>query len=139
MSSFDIKNPKDVLARTLWGEARNQTDGGIKAVACVILNRAKDPGWWGKDILSVCLKPYQFSCWNANDPNLPKMKAVTAEDKGFAKCLQIAHLAVGGALIDITYGATHYYARHMKKPPKWAIGEKPTATIGDHIFYKIGR
>lgn len=135
---MDINDPKDILARTLYGEARNQGDEGIKAVACVIINRANDPGWWGKDIISVCLKPFQFSCWNANDPNLPKIKVVTDADKNFAECLQIAHLAVGDALVDITDGATHYYERHLPEP-KWANGKTPTITIGDHIFFKIGK
>jgi spore germination cell wall hydrolase CwlJ-like protein len=57
-----------VLARTLWAEARSQGGEGMHAVANVILNRAAQPDWWGKDIRSVCLAPYQFSCWNENDP-----------------------------------------------------------------------
>lgn len=138
MYGINTHDAKDVLARTLWGEARNQSDGGMKAVACVVLNRVKDPGWWGHDIPSVCLKPSQFSCWNKDDPNLPKLEAVTAADPVFTKCLQIAHLAVGGALIDITGGSTHYYERHLK-PPKWAIGLSPNVTRGDHLFFKIGR
>lgn len=37
--------------------------GGELAVASVIANRAAKPGWWGRDIRSVCLAPAQFSCW----------------------------------------------------------------------------
>ena len=62
----------EVLARTLYGEARGEGLPGIEAVACVILNRvafAKARGryWWGNTVSQVCLKPGQFSCWNAGD------------------------------------------------------------------------
>lgn len=45
----------DVLARTLWGEARGEGSTGMEAVASVILNRvevAKRRGhyWWGNKI-----------------------------------------------------------------------------------------
>ena len=53
----------DTLARTLWGEARNQGQCGMAAVAHVVLNRAAHPRWWGHDIISVCRAPEQFSCW----------------------------------------------------------------------------
>ncbi len=68
----------DVLARTLWGEARSEGHVGMEAVASVVLNRvkvARDHGgkyWWGANIVQVCQKPYQFSCWNRSDPNFQK-------------------------------------------------------------------
>jgi len=64
----------DILAKTLWGEARGEGREGLIAVAWVIKNRADNPGWWGKSIELVCLKPYQFSCWNADDPNAPYLR-----------------------------------------------------------------
>ena len=64
----------DVLARTIWGEARGEGKEGMEAVASVILNRTEiakrlDGYWWGNTIIQVCQKPYQFSCWNKLDPN----------------------------------------------------------------------
>jgi len=85
----------DSLARTLWGEARGEGVEGMKAVACVILNRVKiaeEKGkcWWGNNIIQVCQKPYQFSCWNRSDPNFKKLQAVDASDLNFATALRIA-------------------------------------------------
>ena len=63
---------RDILARTLWGEARGESLAGQIAVAWTIRNRVKDgkdKSWWGEGYASVCQKPYQFSCWNRNDPN----------------------------------------------------------------------
>lgn len=64
----------DTLTKTIWGEARGEGREGMIAVAWVILNRASIGGWWGNSIETVCLKPWQFSCWNANDPNAPYMR-----------------------------------------------------------------
>lgn len=128
----------DVLARTIWGEARGQPKGGMEAVASVVLNRvaiARERGgfWWGSTIIGVCQKPFQFSCWNANDPNREKLLAVTERNIHFATALRIARRAVHGRLTDLTGGATHYHAHYVS--PKWAKGRVPSAVIGDHIFY----
>jgi hypothetical protein len=108
----------------------------MEAVACVIRNRADHPDWWGDDIRSVCLKPAQFSCWNANDPNLPKLQAVSASDPAFASALQIAHNAMSGSLADITEGADSYFALHAPMP-KWATSDRFVKTIGNHAFYRV--
>ena len=130
----------DVLARTIFGEARSEGAIGMEAVACVVLNRvaiAQEMGgyWWGNSIIQVCQKPYQFSCWNKGDPNLPRIQSVSADDLKFATALRIARRAVIGALRDITDGADHYHADYVS--PYWAEGQKPVTTIGRHIFYKL--
>ncbi|HRQ60493.1 MAG TPA: cell wall hydrolase [Alphaproteobacteria bacterium] len=131
----------DVLARTLWGEARGEGVRGMEAVACVIQNRVhvareKERYWWGNNIIQVCQKPYQFSCWNRSDPNFQKLQAVDGKDIHFASALRIARRAVLECLMDITNGATHYHADSIEKP-YWAKGVDPRATIGKHIFYRI--
>jgi len=130
----------DVLARTIWGEARGQPQEGLEAVASVVLNRVKraqERGgyWWGGDIISVCQKPYQFSCWNRSDPNYKKLTAVTEKNIHFATALRIARRAVVGTLADNTNGATHYHTKAIS--PYWAVDQVPTIIIGDHIFYNI--
>lgn len=131
----------DVLARTLWGEARGEGVRGMEAVACVIQNRvrvAEEKGryWWGNNIIQVCQKPYQFSCWNRSDPNFQKLQAVDAGDLDFATALRIARRAVAQCLMDVTNGATHYHAASIAKP-YWARGQEPRASLGRHIFYRI--
>lgn len=130
----------DTLARTLWGEARGEGTGGMEAVACVILNRvkvaqAKGGYWWGKDIISVCQKPYQFSCWNRSDPNYKQLIAITEADIHYATAVRIARRAVVGTLKDVSGGADHYHAKSIT--PDWAAGKRPTVIIGHHIFYKL--
>ena len=128
----------DILARTIWGEARGELVRGKEAVAAVVLNRvrrARKRGhyWWGNDIESVCRRPHQFSAWNPNDPNRDKLLAVTPDNRAFQSCLRIARRAVHGGLDDPTGGATHYHARSVSPP--WARGKAASAEIGRHLFY----
>lgn len=133
-SEGDMDASADVLARTIWGEARGQGLEGMRAVAAVIVNRARRGGWWGASIVEVCLKPGQFSCWNVGDPNRPKMLAATIDQSPmFAEALAIARTAVRGDLADPTGGATHYHTRYIA--PGWAASGQVSARIGTHIFY----
>lgn len=128
----------DVLARTIWGEARGEGRAGQEAVAAVILNRvrlAEERGgwWWGRSVAEVCRRPWQFSCWNENDPNRAKVEAVTPANQSFACCREVARRALAGELADPTGGATHYHAKSILPP--WARRRTPSAVIGRHLFY----
>ena len=133
----------DVLARTLYGEARNQGIRGMEAVVHVILNRLavskqKKIFWWGNTIEEICLKNKQFSCWNYSDPNRERMLFVTSDDPEFKIALEISEDACAGLLIfDPTNGATHYYnPSAVQFSPAWAVKEIPLKVIGDHNFYR---
>jgi N-acetylmuramoyl-L-alanine amidase len=132
----------DTLARTIWGEARGEGIAGMEAVASCVMNRVdldlghdNKPDWWGEGVAGVCRRPWQFSCWNANDPNRRKLDAVDETDPIFRKALEIAERAMGRRLIDRTGGATHYHTKSSK--PRWSEGRTPTAVIGWHMFYRL--
>lgn len=123
----------DTLARTVYGEARGESVLGMIAVAHVILNRVKAQSWFGKTIEGVCRKPWQFSCWNDNDPNLPKMKAVTLDDPVFQTCYYAALSAITWQHPDSTSGSCHYHTASVS--PDWSEGHEPVAIIGVHKFF----
>lgn len=129
----------DILARTIFGEARGEPVRGKEAVAAVIMNRvrrARAAGgtyWWGATVEDVCRRPWQFSCWNDADPNRAKIESVPTDNRVFQSCQRIARRALAGTLADPTDGATHYHAK-MVNPP-WARGRAPSAEIGQHLFY----
>ncbi len=128
----------ETLARTIYGEARGELVRGQEAVAAVIMNRvgrAEERGvyWWGNTVIEVCRRPWQFSCWNENDPNRAKVESVGLDNRAFAPCLRIARRAANKVLKDPTGGATHYHVKGVRPP--WAIGRKPSAEIGNHLFY----
>lgn len=133
------------VAATLWGEARSEPVQGIVAVANVIRNRAKKPGWWGEGYSGVCLAPKQFSCWTpaGGQRNYDRLLGVMQQfaagtpitDPGLRECIGIAHLAMGDYLRDNTKGSTHYHAAVMTPRPTWAKGHTPVIQCGNHVFY----
>ena len=128
----------DVLARTVYGEARGEGLDGQVAVAWVIVNRTTHgQRFGGPAIVGVCLRPYQFSCWNADDPNLDVIRSASVEQPAFMQCFGVACLVLAGALPDPTMGATHYFADSIKAP-KWVAGMEPRAKIGAHNFFLEG-
>ena len=135
MPATDTFSDQEILAKTIFGEARGEIDEGKKAIACVVLNRV-DSGvtWWGHDIRSICLAPYQFSCWNIGDPNRATIMAATEENPVYARCLEIAGDAIKGLLIDNTNGADSYEA--LGTDAYWARRKTPVAVIGHHAFFK---
>jgi N-acetylmuramoyl-L-alanine amidase len=124
------------LAQTIFGESRGQPLQGQIAIGWVVMNRAAKPGWWGgPDVTSVCRKPFQFSCWNSDDPNLPLMQTATPKDPNFLMALGVAALVLTRQLPDPTGGATNYFADYIPAPD-WAETMVPTVKIGPHQFFK---
>lgn len=136
MLDTDKFNDQGIVARTIWGEARGESYKGKQAVACVLMNRIKSGlTWWGHDLRSCSLKPYQFSCWLVGDPNRAKLMEITADDPIFRECLDIAELAVNGTLHDVVDGADSYYAKGTPTP-RWAQKLNPWIEIGHHLFFR---
>lgn len=139
----------EIMSRTIWGEARGETMRGRRAVACVIINRWKSGKWFNgtdanndgvESIAEVCQQPWQFSCWNKNDPNLPKLLAVALGDFVFGECVTIAKMVIEDSMTpryagrDPSRAATHYYVDGTAIP-KWHTDQKPCAIIGKHLFF----
>ena len=134
----------DILARTIYGEARGEGQEGMEAVACVVMNRYKDHKWYTgyvlqdqrkiADIAQTCLKRFQFSCWNKNDPNYWAVRTVDKSNPIFRQCLAIAERAVAGELADCTNGAVYYHTKQIK--PRWALYKYPCCEIKNHLFYR---
>lgn len=140
-------NDADILARTIFGEARGEGALGMKAVGGVIRNRvnvAQDfvdshirphPLFGDGSYIGACKAPYQFSCWNKNDPNLPQLLAVSDNDAIFLSCTKFAADIIDGSQEDVTNEATYYYDRRMPAPPRWAKDKLPCMVIGHHLFF----
>lgn len=132
---------EDVLymAATIYGEARGEAYKGKIAVGSVIRNRAEKGGWFGQGVKGVCLKNFQFSCWNHADPNhfmcneIAKNFSKRADDLVVQECLTAALLVLTGRVRDDTSGSTHYHTKAVK--PIWSKGLTPVTTIGNHLFF----
>lgn len=124
----------NIIARTLWAEARNEGTEGMKAVASVIYNRGKGtvPG-----MISAIKKPYQFSCWNGMDWSNFTIKEKSGGLWNTAK-------SIATQMANGTFSPTHtykYYYNPNKASPSWAYdknGElRPHEDIGNHRFVQI--
>jgi N-acetylmuramoyl-L-alanine amidase len=125
-----------VVAQTVWGESRSESQAGQVAVAWVIRNRQRyHPTWAGQTLAEICRADWQFSCWNAQDPNRAQMEALTLTSPGFAEILTLVAGVLSGQLTSPVGHATHYYAEYIA-PPDWAAGETPNAIIGVHRFFE---
>lgn len=124
---FDL----DIAARTVWGEARGEPQDGRLAVAHVLVNRWRVDD--GATLEAICHKPSQFSCWNKDDPNEPRVRAASWDDPNLRACLRAVLEALDPHSQDLTGGARHYCA--IGKTPDWIEGRQPTVTIGRHHFY----
>lgn len=126
----------DLATRTVYGEARGEPYTGKLAVAHVIANRVKHPRWWGRGVFGVCRKRFQFSCWNPNDPNRPKIEAVSPNDPAYIECARAVRQAFAGLDPDPTRNSDHYFVTRSPVP-SWAKGREPRVIIGAHSFYGL--
>lgn len=132
----------DVLARTIYGEARGEygKQSGIAsliAVGNVVVNRVREGGRYGKTIQEVCQKPWQFSCWNEGDPNRRLIIQDTIDDPVFSICCEVALKVSQQQWPDLTMGSNHYHASTMPTYPSWVKNITPKVSIGQHLFYQL--
>ena len=125
---------QNVVAQTILAEARGDGRAGMYAVAACIKVRAQKRKLSFKQ---VCLQPYQFSCWNAGDPNRSKMDLLlTLPQAEYAM-----HLARNMDKVNtkVIGNADHYVTVRLWKTGKvkWAHGKKPVAFWGSHAFFKL--
>jgi N-acetylmuramoyl-L-alanine amidase len=123
VADFPYGDDLAVLAGTNYGEARGCGRFGMENVSQTILNRKADG--WAPTIAAVCLAPYQFSCWNAKDPNRAQILAAPSTDPTWLLALDVARAALAGRNPNRIAGADSYFARSMVRAPYWAA---PPAT-----------
>lgn len=124
----------DVLIRTVYGEARGEPEEGHIAVVHVIRNRALRRGTCAA---AECRRPWQFSCWNADDPNCSRLKDLPSDCQDYRRIAAV--VAKAWDMPDTTGGAAHYYAPAGMaggRAPSWAARATETMRIGGHIFFR---
>lgn len=131
----------EVLALTIYGEARGENPLGQIAIGCVIRNRVQKISYT-TTYKKICLKPKQFSCWNENDSNYLVLIGLAVQEEWkepvLLQCKFIASGIYNGKLLDVTGGADHYMTTKLYKehPPIWSNKMKVTRVIGNHTFLK---
>lgn len=126
--------PEDqLLALCEWREADSVGELGMRGVGHVAANREKVPGWWGVDLRSILLKPWQFSCFNEGDPD--EKRWPDDDNPQWIAAQEIAKAIIAGDDLDLTSGATSYYDVSIT-PPDWTQELIFTTQIGSLRFYR---
>lgn len=123
----------ECLTSTIYYEAGQESADGQRAVAQVVLNRARHPAFPS----SVCGVVYQgstratgcqftFTC----DGSLQRRP----DSAGWVRARKIAEAALNGAVFGSVGLATHYHANYVV--PYWAPTLAKNAVIGAHLFYR---
>jgi len=121
------------LALTVWREARGEPHESKLGVAHSILNRVKRPTWWGKDVLSVVTKKWQYSSLtDPKDPQLTRWPAPAEES--WIECLEVARLVLEDKVRNPVEGADSYYDDSIP-PPYWTIHARFVQQLGRIRFY----
>lgn len=127
--------PDEVWATlTIWQEARGEPYEGKAAVAEVILTRMRRKYLSDGTVVGTVLKPWQFSCWNTDDPNRLHAAVLDDADGGVAMCRQAWRDALAGS--SVVPGAVQYYNPNgVPQTPSWADASKLVGVVGAHRFY----
>ncbi len=126
------------LALVIWREARAEPHEGQVAVGFSILNRVERPSWWGRTLLEVVTKKWQYS--SMTDPNDRQLTTwPMSYDPVWLSCLTAAAEVLGRLVPNPVPHADSYYAVSMPTPPKWATPDTFVAQIGNHRFYNLDR
>lgn len=121
-SSGPNSNDLNLLARTIYGEARGEPYAGQVAVGAVILNRVRDSGF-PKTVAGVVYQSGAFDV--VADGQIDLSPNSTA--------YQAARDAMNGW--DPTYGCLYYY-NPKTATNKWIKTLPISVTIGNHVFCK---
>ena len=127
------KRGLECLASAVYYEAGSQDDAGERAVAQVVLNRARHPAFPA----SICGVVYEgstratgcqftFTC----DGSLYRRP----DAAGWRRAYIVAQQALNGSVYEPVGYATHYHANYVV--PYWAPTLSKNAIVGAHIFYR---
>lgn len=128
----------DLMTRVLYGEARGETPEGQVNIVHTIINRAEDrKKRFGPTYSEVMIRPFAFSCMNADDPNYKKLLELDKKSLTYKKLHAIVVKTINERLnggIDPTQNSTHYH--NLKVDPKWNMAADGMIRIGNHKFWR---
>lgn len=133
-SSIDASRDLDCLTQAVYYEARGEGSDGMKAVAQVVLNRARHPAF-PKSVCGVVFQgsnrstgcQFSFTCNGAMRGGVNRA--------AWDRARRIADAAMSGAVYGPVGTATHFHTTAVS--PNWA-GLVRIGQVGQHVFYRFG-
>ena len=121
------QSPVTCLALAIYHEARGEPLAGQKAVASVVMQRARTPGRWGHSICGV-LAPTAMS-FVRRDLGTPPIHDLAA----WHRSMDLARAMYRNGPLARLRGADHYHTTSVH--PSWDRAMRRVAVIGSHVFF----
>ena len=146
---FNALSEEQVMAITICREAGGEPIEGQIAVGTVILERVDHRDWDGKTIKEVCLKKWQFSCFNETDKGYGKTLHMAeawdeciATDFSLMNCYSLAVGMISGRIPRHQVLAAEHCCQYLnpkhaaETKEKWiSAGMRVILTIKNHDFF----
>lgn len=116
----------ECMAKVVRHEAANQSRQGQRAVAEILVNRAKS-GRFPSTICGVANQPGQFFDTTSYNPSRDTAEWKTA--------MEISREVLSGQGQNVARGAYFYHAAYQS-PTRFFRGRQQVLAMGDHIFYR---
>lgn len=141
-SSAGLANQKQVACITVavFKEARGEPDKGKRAVAQIVMNRARYKHYPDTPC-KVVKQKYQFSWYQGMTPEFEKLMRgdlsgySLADRQAYEDARQIALRAFYGLLDPIPALEKSMWFTTKDIRPDWSKKKKIAARIGNHVFY----
>ncbi len=133
--ALDASRDLDCLTQAVYYEARGEGRDGMKAVAQVVLNRARHPAF-PRSVCGVVFQgagrrtgcQFSFTC----DGSMRGRVNRTAWDRA----RDIASSALSGSVYAGVGNATHFHTTGVS--PQWRHSLVRVNQVGSHLFYRFG-
>lgn len=135
VGALDASRDLDCLAQAVYYEARGEGVAGMRAVAQVVLNRARHPAF-PKTVCGVVYQgaarrtgcQFSFVC----DGSMRRGK----EPGAWRRAREVASRAMGGYVFADVGNATHFHTTGVS--PGWRNQLMRVTQVGTHVFYRFG-
>jgi len=125
------------MALAIWREARGESIQGQIGVAFSILNRVNRPSWWGKTVMEVLFKKWQYS--SLTDPHDPQLTTWPKDDTAWKQCLQIADNVLSGVITENPVPGADSYVDVTARLQSWMTEDRFVKQIGLLKFYNVDK
>ncbi len=134
-SALDSSRDLECLTQAVYYEARGEGSDGMKAVAQVVLNRARHPAF-PKSVCAVVFQgsnrrtgcQFSFTCSGV-------MKG-RVNQAAWSRARRIASSALDGSVFSGVGAATHFHTTAVA--PGWRNSLVRVNQVGSHVFYRFG-
>ena len=145
VGKWELQKARNIIARTLYMEAREDGERGLELVMTVVWNRAAG---LQEQLVPECLRESQFSCWNGipgseKTPSgyriqFPKcVESGSGKDfKMWNKCVELADQALDGKFKPADSSWNSYY-NPRKCSPSWASKLLGAKMVGHHMVGEL--